>query len=129
MQSDGNLVEYIPGGRVVWASNTAGNLGAVFIAQGDGNYAIRRSGNRPIWATGTKSGGTTLKIQDDRNLVVYAPVNKAMVLVQQRRGSAVERRHQPATSSMGGDRGQGKGVPAVPPSLILRPEVPSKRAL
>jgi len=78
MQSDGNLVEYIPGGRVVWASNTAGNPGAVFIAQGDGNYVIVAPGNRPIWATGTKSGGTTLKIQDDRNLVVYAPVNKAI---------------------------------------------------
>ena len=77
MQSDGNLVEYIPG-RAAWASNTAGNPGAVLVAQGDGNYVIVAPGNRPIWATGTKSGGTTLKIQDDRNLVVYAPGNKAI---------------------------------------------------
>jgi hypothetical protein len=77
MQSDGNLVEYIPGPRVVWASNT--NVpGSVFIAQGDGNYVVVAPGNRPVWASGTKGGGTTLRIQDDRNLVVYAPGNNAI---------------------------------------------------
>ena len=78
MQSDGNLVEYIPGPRVVWTSNTAGNEGSVFNAQGDGNYVVVASGNRPKWATGTSGGGTTLRIQDDRNLVVYAPGNRAI---------------------------------------------------
>ena len=77
MQSDGNLVEYIPG-RAVWASNTAGEWGSVFTAQGDGNYVVIGSGNRPLWATGTKRGGTTLVLQNDRNLVVYAPGNRAI---------------------------------------------------
>jgi len=77
MQSDGNLVEYIPG-RAVWSSNTAGPWEPVFTAQDDGNYVVIGSGNRPLWATGTTSGGTTLVLQDDRNLVVYAPDNQAI---------------------------------------------------
>lgn len=77
MQSDGNLVEYIPG-RSTWASNTAGRYGSVFLAQGDGNYVVVSPGNIPRWATGTRSNGTVLKIQDDRNVAVYAPGNIAI---------------------------------------------------
>ncbi|XUL89965.1 hypothetical protein ACQ86D_27790 [Streptomyces galilaeus] len=83
MQSDGNLVEYIPGNgapRAAWASNTAGNgnEGSVFIAQNDGNYVLVAPGNHARWATGTGGPGTTFKIQDDRNLVVYGNRNNAL---------------------------------------------------
>lgn len=78
MQSDGNLVVYIPEPRAVWASNTMGNPGSVFVAQGDGNYVVYGPGNRPTWASGTSGSGTTLRLQDDRNLVVYAPGNRAI---------------------------------------------------
>ena len=73
MQSDGNLVEYIPGGRAVWASGTF-FPGSIFRAQADGNFVIIAPGNRPVWATGTNyHQGTVLQIQDDRNVVAYAP--------------------------------------------------------
>src|SRR5438105_10081526 len=37
MQSDGNFVEYGPGGAVVWATSTNGHPGSVIQMQGDGN--------------------------------------------------------------------------------------------
>ena len=37
MQGDGNLVEYV-GGRALWRSGTAGNIGAWAVVQGDGNH-------------------------------------------------------------------------------------------
>src|SRR5262249_45360813 len=37
MQGDGNLVEYGPGGQVIWHAATNGNPGARAIMQGDGN--------------------------------------------------------------------------------------------
>lgn len=77
MQSDGNLVEYIPGGRPVWASNTSVR-GSIFIVQSDGNGVIIAPGNRPVWATGTRSRNSVLEIQDDRNVVMYAPGHVAV---------------------------------------------------
>lgn len=72
MQGDGNLVEYAPGNRPVWATGTSvGN--SVALMQGDGNLVVIAPGNRAVWATGT-SGNTnaTLELQNDGNLVVYA---------------------------------------------------------
>lgn len=60
MQGDGNLVEYAPGNRAVWAGGT-GRAGSVVRLQDDGNLVIIAPGNVPVWSTGT-----------DGNLVVYA---------------------------------------------------------
>ncbi|KJE25163.1 D-mannose binding lectin [Frankia torreyi] len=72
MQADGNLVEYIPGGRAVWASGT-GTPEAILLAQDDGNFVVVAPGNRAVWSTGTGRRDTVLSLQDDRNLVAYAP--------------------------------------------------------
>ena len=40
MQGDGNLVEYGPGGQVIWDAATNGNPGAYAIMQGDGNLVV-----------------------------------------------------------------------------------------
>ncbi|MFI5911125.1 NBR1-Ig-like domain-containing protein [Dactylosporangium sp. NPDC051541] len=76
MQGDGNLVEYAPGGRPVWASGT--NVpGTVLVNQGDGNIVLVAPGNRAIWATGTNGNpNSVLVVQDDANVVVYAPGNR-----------------------------------------------------
>ena len=72
MQGDGNLVEYAPGNRAVWASGT-NRAGSVPRMQGDGNAVIIAPGNQPVWSTGTdNSPGATLELQTDGNLVVYA---------------------------------------------------------
>jgi hypothetical protein len=58
MQGDGNLVVYTSFGVAVWASNTAGNDGAIVQLQNDGNLVIYK-GPTPIWASGTdKSVGS-----------------------------------------------------------------------
>lgn len=72
MQSDGNLVEYIPG-RAVWSTQTF-VPGTVAILQSDGNLVLVAPGNRPVWQSGTyKWAHSSVEIQDDRNVVVYAP--------------------------------------------------------
>jgi hypothetical protein len=72
MQGDGNLVEYAPGNRAIWASGTNARDSVVRM-QSDGNVVIVAPGNRPVWATGTNGNpGATLELQSDANLVVYA---------------------------------------------------------
>jgi CHAP domain len=72
MQGDGNLVEYAPGNRPIWASGTNA-AGSVVRMQSDGNLVIVAPGNRPVWATGTNGNpGATLELQNDANVVVYA---------------------------------------------------------
>lgn len=76
MQADGNLVEYAPGNRPVWASGT-GVPGTVLVNQSDGNLVLVAPGNRAVWATGTNGNpGAVLVIQNDANIVVYAPGNR-----------------------------------------------------
>jgi hypothetical protein len=53
MQTDGNLVIYVPGGHPIWASGTNGNPNSRLIAQSDGNVVIYRPDGHPIWATNT----------------------------------------------------------------------------
>jgi len=72
MQGDGNLVEYAPGNRPVWASGT-NRSGSIVRMQGDGNAVIIAPGNVPVWSTGTNGNtNATLELQTDGNLVVYA---------------------------------------------------------
>ncbi len=71
MQTDGNLVEYTFGPRVVWDSGTSGHPGALVVMQSDGNLVIYQ-GSKPIWATGTWGLGPSFAvIQVDNNFVVY----------------------------------------------------------
>jgi hypothetical protein len=72
MQSDGNLVEYAPGNRSVWASNT-NRAGSILRMQGDGNLVIIAPGNIPVWNTKTNGNPSAdLELQNDGNAVVYA---------------------------------------------------------
>ncbi|WP_257554527.1 hypothetical protein [Sphingobium sp. CFD-2] len=71
MQGDGNLVLRGPTGTL-WASNTAGQAGAIMQFQTDGNLVLYRSG-APIWASGTDGNQCAmLNLQNDGNLVIYA---------------------------------------------------------
>ena len=76
MQTDGNLVSYAPGLRVLWNSRTAGNSGARLVLQGDGNLVIYSTTGRALWNTGTQSNpAARLVVQNDGNVVLYRPDN------------------------------------------------------
>lgn len=68
--TDGNLVEYGPGGAV-WAFDTGGHPGARAVMQTDGNFVVYVGGTA-VRATGTSTAGSFLRVQDDDNLVVYS---------------------------------------------------------
>lgn len=73
MQTDGNLVEYGPGGAR-WSSNTAGSGTANrLVMQTDGNLVMYTSANTVPFATGEVGSGSTdsLAVQDDGNVVQY----------------------------------------------------------
>jgi len=73
MQGDGNLVEYAPGNRAVWATST-NRPNSEARLQTDGNLVVIAPGNTPVWSTRTDgTPGTTLELQNDGNLVLYAP--------------------------------------------------------
>jgi hypothetical protein len=73
MQDDGNLVEFGPGKRMVWASKTD-RPGSVAHMRIDGNLVIVAPGNIPIASTNTNgTPGASLELQSDGNIVVYAP--------------------------------------------------------
>jgi hypothetical protein len=72
MQSDGNLVEYAPGNRPVWATGT-NRPNSIALMQTDGNLVVIAPGNVPVWATGTSgNAGADTELQSDGNVVVYA---------------------------------------------------------
>jgi hypothetical protein len=71
MQGDGNLVEYAPGNRPIWATGT-NRAGSGVEMQGDGNLVVYAPGHVPVWASGT--GGVPnlhLEVQSDGNQVLY----------------------------------------------------------
>ncbi|HEX6687150.1 MAG TPA: NlpC/P60 family protein [Solirubrobacterales bacterium] len=70
MQPDGNLVLY-RGGSALWASGTAGDVGAYAVMQGDGNFVIYKEGVAE-WNSNTNGfPGAYLQLQDDSNAVIY----------------------------------------------------------
>ncbi len=72
MQGDGNLVEYGPGNRALWASGT-NHSNSIVRMQSDGNLVIIAPGNVPVWSTGTGGNpNADLELQIDGNIVVYA---------------------------------------------------------
>ncbi|MFI5933376.1 CHAP domain-containing protein [Actinoplanes sp. NPDC051494] len=71
MQSDGNLVEYAPGGVAVWSTGT-NRAGSIVRMQTDGNLVVVAPGNISVWWTGTHGNpNAALELQDDGNAVVY----------------------------------------------------------
>lgn len=73
MQSDGNLVEYLEGGRALWASRTSGATGAHAVMQRDGNLAIYATNGTAVWSSDSRTSRCPqLVLQNDGNLVIYA---------------------------------------------------------
>lgn len=81
MQSDGNLVLYGPGNRVLWASDrstSSWRSQEFVIFQSDGNL-VTYGGGRAIWASNTAGkGGARFAVQNDGNLVIYTSAGKAV---------------------------------------------------
>lgn len=71
MQGDGNLVEYAPGNRAIWATGT-NRSNSIVLLQGDGNLVVIAPGNVPVWASGTSgTSGADVELQNDGNVVIY----------------------------------------------------------
>jgi hypothetical protein len=71
MQGDGNLVEYNPTWKPVWASGTYGNPGDHAIMQTDGNFVVYSSTWKPLWASGTYGHpGAYLMLTDSGTLAI-----------------------------------------------------------
>jgi uncharacterized protein YkwD len=77
MGTNGNLTEYAPGNRAVWALNT-GIPGTLLRMQADGNLALVIPGNYPIWSTRTAGNpGATLELAADGNAAVLTTARVA----------------------------------------------------
>ena len=74
MQSDGNLVLYSIGGRVLWQSRTAGNPGASAVMQHDGDLVVRATSGRVLWTSGTGTdAGAELTFSVSGGIAVTTP--------------------------------------------------------
>lgn len=71
-QHDGNVVLYAYGSKAIWHTQTHGRDTSHLVFQGDGNLVLYGEG-RALWHTGTYGKGEALAVQDDANVVVYAP--------------------------------------------------------
>ncbi|MEV7762510.1 peptidoglycan DD-metalloendopeptidase family protein [Curtobacterium flaccumfaciens] len=73
MQGDGNLVEYGIGNRVLWASNTAGNSGAIAVVGKNRALDITKNGKRVArWASAGTVNSTALKVRADGTMALLA---------------------------------------------------------
>jgi hypothetical protein len=79
-QSDGNLVLYKSGNKVLWETRSGEfQRAGVCIMQDDGNLVIYNPSWQSIWSTGTRQHpGSSLYVQDDGNVVIYGPDNTAI---------------------------------------------------
>jgi hypothetical protein len=76
LQADGNLLLYGPQQQLLWASNTAGHTGIWSATLQAGDLVLRDVLNNVFWTSHTgSSGGDTLVVQDDGNLVIYSNQN------------------------------------------------------
>lgn len=85
MQADGNLVQYegMPSApKAVFDTGTWSLPPALrpirAEMQANGNFVLSNGNGAPVWVTGTKVANSRLMLQDDRNLVIYDPSNKAV---------------------------------------------------
>src|SRR5262249_39987217 len=71
MQGDGNLVDYGPGGQVIWHAGTWGHPGASATMQGDGNLVVYSSAGAALWNSGTYGNpGASFQLQDNGDAVI-----------------------------------------------------------
>ena len=80
MQSDGNLVEYLTGGRSLWSTQTGGNPGAYAVMQTNGNLTVLDSAGATLWSSNSHASGCSseLAVQDDGDVVIYGPQDQAV---------------------------------------------------
>jgi hypothetical protein len=72
MQSDGDLVESILGGRATWSTGTDKAAGARAVMQVNGNLVIYDPTNTAVWSSNSPTVGCPrLVLQNDGNLVIY----------------------------------------------------------
>ncbi|MCA9342905.1 CHAP domain-containing protein [Candidatus Saccharibacteria bacterium] len=72
MQTDGNLVQYGDGFKVLWHTGTDGNPGAFAVFQTDGNLVVYAADGRPLWNSRPRYGADKVILQDDGHLVTYS---------------------------------------------------------
>lgn len=79
MEVGGNLVFYgREVERLLWQSGTAGNPGAYYQMQDDGNLVVYSADGDPLWDSGTWGNpGSELVMEDNGNLVIYSPPRPA----------------------------------------------------
>ncbi|PZE87629.1 hypothetical protein DEJ00_15700 [Curtobacterium sp. MCLR17_039] len=71
MRADGVLAQVV-NGKQVWATKTAGNVGAYASVQADGNFAVYSAADKWLWSSATsRAGGGRLLVQVDGNVVLY----------------------------------------------------------
>jgi peptidoglycan/xylan/chitin deacetylase (PgdA/CDA1 family) len=72
MQTDGNLVLSVAGGRDLWASGTEGSRRAYVVMEPDGDLVIFSHSKQRLWETGTqRHPGAELAVQSGGGLVIY----------------------------------------------------------
>jgi hypothetical protein len=72
LQTDGNFVLYHAGGPAIWDAGTQGSGATTVTMQTDGNLVIY-AGTHAVWDANTQGHpGAYLALQDDGNMVVYA---------------------------------------------------------
>jgi hypothetical protein len=65
MQSDGNLVEYGPGGQVLWNAMTDGNPGAYATMRADGNFVVYSAAGTALWNSHTDGNPGAFLVLND----------------------------------------------------------------
>jgi len=72
MQSNGNLVETVTGGRALWSTGTSKYPGARALMQVNGNLVIYDPSSTAVWSSNSPTAGCPrLVLQNDGNLVIY----------------------------------------------------------
>jgi hypothetical protein len=78
MQSTGNLVEYAPTGKPLFASAT-NPTGTFAVMQTTGNLVVYATTGKPLFATGTNGHtGAHLTLSDQGQLQVVAPTGEPL---------------------------------------------------
>ncbi len=72
MESNGNLVETIAGGRTLWSTGTSKYPGARAVMQVNGNLVIYDPTDTAVWSSNSPTGAARgSSLQNDGNLVIY----------------------------------------------------------
>lgn len=72
MRGNGNLVERVHGGRVLWSTGTSKYPGARAFMQVNGNLVVYDPSSTAVWSSNSPTAGCPrLVLQNDGNLVIY----------------------------------------------------------